>query len=174
MNPFTQLFEHFFVRFPVKEAYGGVCLVWQCPQCRVPRDFQMIESKAGFSILGVQVDKPCEMTDLRCCDCGYEIRVHASDRRLLEEAEQLTCLLKKGLLTLDSYQSEIRALPARFVKELLALTEVWKCPTCGEENPLSFDSCWKCRAKGGSGSGEVDADAKPFQSSLEGGNPWEK
>lgn len=22
----------------------------------------------------------------------------------------------------------------------------WKCPACGEENPGTFDSCWKCDA----------------------------
>jgi len=25
----------------------------------------------------------------------------------------------------------------------------WLCPDCGEENPSSFDICWKCRRPGG-------------------------
>ena len=49
---------------------------------------------------------------------------------------------------------------------------VWSCESCKEENPLNFDSCWKC-----SGLSPVSSPLRassPQLPDLGGGHAWDK
>ena len=52
-------------------------------------------------------------------------------------------------------------------------TETWKCQKCGEANPMSFDSCWKCGSKGRPEVIIPEGTETPLSSFPRGGNPWE-
>ena len=70
-----------------------------------------------------------------------------------------------GQLPADVIQVEIQVQPGyrelarqliheyenRATGQALRMTS-WPCPDCGEDNPSSFDICWKCQRSGG-GSG---------------------
>src|ERR1041385_3892789 len=67
----------------VTELNRGVCIVWKCPRCEVPRDYQLIQSRGNVSFLGLEFSRPTVMMDLRCSVCAYEIRVEPSDEPVL-------------------------------------------------------------------------------------------
>jgi len=161
------------VRLHVNEKNEGVFLVWQCQRCNKVRDYCLIVSKGNFSLAGLELSKPATMLDLRCSGCRYELRVDPSEMALLSQAREATLLLKEGGLTTESYQAKIQKLPARFVKDLIAITQTWKCSKCGESNPMSFDSCWNCRSNESVELGDLDDEAKPFPGFPRGGNSWE-
>ena len=112
------------------------------------------------------------MMDLRCSVCGYEIRVDPSEEPVLIQIAEATRLLKAGSVSAQVYQDGIRGMSASFIDVLKALNESWKCSSCGEENPVTFDSCWNCRKK--SGARSVDPiTGEPPVGPRPGGNPWD-
>ena len=161
------------VHLGVKELDQGVCIVWRCPRCEVPRDYRLICSRGNISVLGLEVSRPAILMDLRCSVCRYEIRVDPSEEAALVQAAETTRLLKMGSISADAYQEKVRSMPARFIKALKALNECWKCSGCGEDNPVTFDSCWNCGKKSGMPSVDrVAGDDRPV-GPPPGGNPWE-
>src|SRR5689334_20682670 len=80
MNPFIHIL-HLGVK--VKELDQGVCIVWRCPRCEVPRDYRLIQSRGNISFIGLEFSRPAVMLDLRCSVCGYEIRVDRSEESML-------------------------------------------------------------------------------------------
>lgn len=68
--------------------------------------------------------------------------------RPLEPGEQLTIEAELSILDdmSDEDKSEIadRAEWAESVKD--ASRVPWRCESCGEENPATFDICWKCQS----------------------------
>ena len=157
----------------VRECDEGACIVWKCPRCGVPRDYHLIESRGNFSIIGIEFSRPAILLDLRCSECGYEVRVDPSEKPMLDETIKMTRLLKAGSISIGAYQESIRRLPTRFVGALKALNEVWRCSGCREENPVSFDSCWNCRSPKGTPSTCVVDSEEPLPGLGRGGNPWE-
>src|SRR5690349_437511 len=113
MNPF-----HLLLRLGVKELDQGVCIVWRCPRCEVPRDYRLIRSRGNFSFLGLESSRPAVMLDLRCSVCGHEIRVDPSEESMLAQSAEATRMLKTGSISAEAYQDRLRNLPARFVKAL--------------------------------------------------------
>jgi len=86
---------------------------------------------------------------------------------MLEQHGMLVRIIGDGLssgvgeLPTDVMQVEIQVQPGyrRLARQLIseyekrATEEVqrmagWPCPDCGEENPSSFDICWKCQQPG--------------------------
>ncbi len=165
--------SHLVGRPRVKEQDFGVRLVWKCPRCAKPQDFRLIESKGNVTILGLEFSRPAVFLDLRCPVCGYEVKVDPSEKSLLDSAAEATRLFKSGSLSADAYQQGIRSLPARFVQTLTALSDVWKCSGCGEENPMAFDSCWKCRSPKATSSVTAVTGDEPLPGPGRGGNAWE-
>jgi hypothetical protein len=157
----------------VKELDRGVCIVWRCPRCEVPRDYRLIHSRGNVSFLGLEFSRPAIMMDLRCSVCGYEVRVDPSEEPELLQIAEATRLLKAGSVSTQAYQDAIHRSSARFIGLLKALTESWKCSGCGEDNPLTFDSCWNCRSKSGARSVHPVAGEQPPVGPPPGGNPWE-
>jgi hypothetical protein len=92
---------------------------------------------------------------------------------MLAQSAEATHLLKTGFISAEAYQDRLRNLPARFVKALKALNESWKCSSCGEDNPVTFDSCWNCRKKNGAQSIDPVAGEERPINLPPGGNPWE-
>ncbi|MEI7730915.1 MAG: hypothetical protein WCO56_15175 [Verrucomicrobiota bacterium] len=173
MNPFFHILSHFSVQLGFTEKPYGIALVWACPKCRKKQSFQLIQRDAAFKILGVKIERPHTMFDLRCLGCSYDFSASTSEQFYLEQIMSLTALLEEGKLGYESYQKELRSIPARFLKDFLALTDVWKCSACGEENPIGFGSCWNCRRQNENSTTAIDNDEKRFPTGLTGGNPWE-
>jgi DNA-directed RNA polymerase subunit M/transcription elongation factor TFIIS len=164
-------FSQHLLHLGVKEIDRGVCIVWRCPRCEALRDYHLIQSRGNISLLGLEFTKPAIMMDLRCPTCAYEIRVAPAEESMLLRVAEITRSLKVGALSQPQYQEQIRSLPAHFVKALRALNETWKCSGCGEENPVTFDSCWNCHQK------TAARDVERIEGSPinlpPGGNPWE-
>jgi hypothetical protein len=161
------------IHLGVKELDRGVCIVWRCPRCEVPRDYRLIQSRGNVCFLGLEFSRPAIMMDLRCSVCGYEMRVDPSEEPLLVQAAEATHLLKIGSVSTQAYQDRVRSLPARFIGGLKALNETWKCSNCGEDNPVTFDSCWNCRRSNEARSPDLVAGEQTPVRPLPGGNPWE-
>lgn len=51
-------------------------------------------------------------------------------------------------------------------------TDDWKCHKCGEDNPMTFDSCWNCHTRGKAAQ-IISADTGTPPSFPRGGNSWE-
>jgi hypothetical protein len=160
------------LRLSADEQNEGAFLVWKCPQCQVEGDFELIVTRGGLSVAGLSLGKPETMLDLRCSKCRYEFKVAVAERGLLDQVREATRLLKAGALTPQTYVATVRETPARFVKDLLALSETWKCPKCGEANPLGFDTCWNCSSKGTAAEIPPES-AEPYPGIPRGGNSWE-
>ncbi|MEW6302767.1 MAG: hypothetical protein AB1705_04805, partial [Verrucomicrobiota bacterium] len=92
----------------------------------------------------MELSKPHVLLDLKCAGCAYEVKVSPSEMELLDKAREATRAMKAGSLDAEGYLSALHELNAGFVKDLVALTQVWKCPKCGEENPANFEACWNC------------------------------
>jgi hypothetical protein len=155
------------------EKDEGVCLRWKCPRCDGDRDYLLVVSEVGLSLVGLEFSKSGPMLDLRCSTCRFEVRVGPSERALLDQASKLTRFFLSGDLSRESYVARIEELPARFVKDLQALTQTWKCSKCGESNPSSFDLCWNCSSREYSGPVVPNEGEKLFPGLPRGGNPWE-
>src|SRR6266567_3399785 len=137
---FLDLAGHIFFRLETKQKDHGVCLVWSCPRCGQPKEFRLIEARSAFTLLGRQFSSATDLLDFRCSGCGYEFKVDPSERPLVERLREITRRFREGQLKPDAYKSAVRQLPARFARDLVALTETWKCTSCGEENPVNFGS----------------------------------
>ena len=132
------------LRLLSSEQDRGACLIWLCPKCMKPRSFRLVTSQSDLRVIGVSITKPYHMADMRCSTCSYEVRVQSSDMPLVEQARELTEKLMDGELASETYVEKIRTIPACFVRELIALTDIWNCSGCKEENPTNFDTCWNC------------------------------
>jgi hypothetical protein len=163
------------VRLPAvsgTEKISGVCLVWKCPRCNDVRDFRLVEAEVNVGVLGMKVAELGKMLDLRCDRCRFELKINPVEKPLLAQTAELTKALKEGRLAPADYVAQLTSAPSLFVKHLLALTQNWNCPACGEENPISFDTCWQCSSTASSGH-EIPDDAKPFPGLPVAKQPWE-
>lgn len=146
-------------KLKTRETDAGIYMVWKCPQCQELRDLHLIVRNTSLSFVCLSLSETGDMLDLHCPHCAYELKILPSERPLLESARHLTSSLKVGALSQEAYIAELTALPATFMKDLLSLTQVWKCSQCGEENPVGFESCWKCGPTASSDSEGSDGDA---------------
>jgi rubredoxin len=165
------LFSHV-LRLRVEESNEGVHLVWKCPRCDAPRDFSLVVSNVKTKLLVFNLSRPATLADLRCTKCQYEFKVPGSELEQVSQARAATELLKSGALTTKEYETQIQDIPATFVKDLVALTQNWKCRKCGESNPITFESCWNCQATGEFESTPNNRSG-PLTDLPRGGNPWE-
>lgn len=162
-----------FFRFGEKKNEDGVYLVWKCPKCEEQRHYHLIESHVQMQTHGVTLGGKNTMLDLRCATCAYELRVPPEERAQADQARDITQQFLQGKLDAANYMAQIKAIPARFIKDLLALTEEWKCPSCGEENPVTFDACWSCQSKQIKGPIVLTEDVKPLPGFKTHTNPWD-
>src|SRR5689334_11616301 len=91
------------LRLRVKEGNAGVCLIWICPECEEARDYYLIASSGNFVLIDEEFSKPVDMLDLRCSECGYEIRVDAAEKVFVDEAVRATRLFQEGGLSPEDY-----------------------------------------------------------------------
>jgi len=164
-----------FFRLKGKENDDGACLVWKCPQCEVVKRYHLISGGIQITVVGLGIaGSESFVYDLRCATCKYDLRVPAKELPIVEQCRELTSQLAYGQLSAEAYGAKIKELPARFIKELLALTQEWKCTTCGEENPITFDACWSCQSKQKKAPTlEVSDDAQPLPGFKTHTNPWD-
>jgi rubredoxin len=126
------------------ERTHGVLLVWTCPRCEEERAFHLIERGVTLNLLGADLGRRADMLDARCVTCGYEHPVDPAEAERLKVVAEATARYLTGRLPADPYRQAVEQAGTKLVAELKALVETWKCPTCGEDNPASFDACWKC------------------------------
>lgn len=174
MEPGPGLFPPKKVGLVVREKDNGLWLVWKCPRCLVETNFNAIVSHGNVELIGLELSPPITMLDLRCERCKFELRVAPSERESLEKLRDITRHLIEGNIPRAEYEAQVLEMPAQFVKDLAALTQNWKCPSCGEENPVSFDTCWNCSSRENGSTDKISEDAKPFPTIPRGGNSWEQ
>lgn len=162
-----------FFRFGEKKNDDGAYLIWKCPECEEQRHYHLIESHVQMKLHGMGLGENNTLLDLRCATCAYELRVPPTERALVDQAHELTQAFQQGQLTAEVYAAKIRELPARFIKDLLALTQEWKCPSCGEANPVTFNACWNCQSKQKKAPLEISDDAQPLPGFKTHTNPWD-
>jgi hypothetical protein len=114
------------------------------------RKFVLIETRGEIKVVSVELGSPAILLDLRCLDCGYEFEVPSTESNLVRQAGELTDDFRVGSISAEVYIEKLRAIPARFMRDMIALTDEWSCPKCNEKNPVTFDSCWSCRFKANS------------------------
>lgn len=161
------------LKLKASERNNGLCLVWKCPKCSDLAEFYTISGKAKISVIGLDVSEFASTINLRCSKCRYELSVSRDEQAWVAKLTDLTRQLLEEKITSDTYQRTIKDTPATFVKTLLALSQNWKCPTCGEENPVSFELCWNCASRENPHPDVNDENAKPFPAMPRGGNAWE-
>lgn len=154
----------------------GVVLVWTCPTCQESRDLHLVISVTDVVLMPLPLPSSSgEMLALHCPACGNGLRVVPEEKEGVLEVAKLTAQLRAGKLNEEAYREAVKGTNYQFVRHLVALTETWKCETCGEENPINFDACWKC-------SGQADAQQEPLDSEDESplpgsgspGLPWDR
>jgi len=174
MGPESGMFPTKEISLKVREKDNGLWLIWKCPRCLVETNFNAVVSHGNVQFVGLELSSPVIMLDLRCERCKYELRVSPSERESLEKLRDITRLFVEKNITRTEYESRVLQMPAQFAKDLAALTQNWKCPRCGEENPVSFDTCWNCSTRENNAANEISDDAKPFPTIPQGGNSWEQ
>ena len=154
----------------------GLLVVWRCPQCEKTQPFYLYSSTVAMRFMAIKFSRSKEIRDVRCEKCHYEIKVSEADYPKLVAMAEATAQYTKGKFTYEQYRNALQQQDTQLFNDLLALTENWKCPYCGEENPVSFDKCWKC------------SETEPTEEKIEGGtqdnvdlpglgkggNPWEQ
>lgn len=156
----------------VHEKKGEVCLVWKCPKCESQQDFHLSTNQIFITFFRLDFLNPGTLLYLKCVGCEYELNVNLAETALLKKAAEFTKAFKAGTLSKESYLTSVQGLSANFVKDLSALTEVWKCSKCGEQNPISFDSCWQCGPQASESVAGKDQESFP-KGLLRGTNPWD-
>jgi hypothetical protein len=171
-QPQKKYVSHKLLGLAMHETKEGVCLVWECPNCKGQRDFFLSVNKIFVTLARLEISDSETIFFLRCSNCNYDLGVNTSEKDLLKQAAEITKHLKEGKVTAEEYAKRIQGLSAGFVKDLCALTQVWKCSKCGEENPVSFDSCWNCGPQSGSSPSSEGAENYPRGLSHK-INPWD-
>jgi len=164
--PFSHL-----LHLAVTERNHGLCLFCRCPRCEAPRGYRLVRTRANLSFLGLEFTRPAISVALRCTACGFEIRVELSEEPLLVQNAEPTRLLRLGAISAEAYQDKVRLLPARLLKSLKSLTECWQCAGCGEENPMTFDSCWNCHQEKQPPTADSGTEGQPSVAPPPGGSP---
>ena len=112
-----------------------------------------------------------------CHSCGYELRIDPSDSPHLKALAELTSRFKRSDVTPEAYRAALDTSETQLIHDLKALTDTWRCPVCGEENPGGFEECWKCRNETAIPEGDEtpqSGDGSDVPGFRKGGNAWEQ
>lgn len=154
----------------------GVLLVWKCPRCEADRDFHLVAQNMAFTLMHfLSVLRSKDSAYAKCATCGYDVKIAPSDASAIHPIMTLTAQFQNHSLTRDTYRECLERLDAQVVRDLIQLTDTWKCPQCGEENPLSFSQCWNCSevTDATDPPDPTDSGPRPNAGLGRGGNPWE-
>jgi hypothetical protein len=114
------------------------CFVEQCPHCRRVGEFWLVElsgSVGPFAGIGYSV---------ACKACSFEKLVSNAEAKRLDALAHDYSQLIAGFWTVEAFHARIDALRLPALEQIKAEARAWRCTTCTEENPMSFDLCWKC------------------------------
>jgi hypothetical protein len=116
------------------------CFVEQCPHCRRVGEFWLVElsgSVGPFAGIGYSV---------ACKACSFEKLVSKPDAKRLDTLAADYAQLLAGLWSVEAFQARVDAARLPAVDQIRAEAKAWRCATCTEDNPMSFEVCWKCGA----------------------------
>lgn len=141
------------------------CLVEQCPHCQRIGEFWLVELSGGvgiFSGFGYS---------LACKACDFEKLVNKAEAARLETLAHDYSQCVAGLWSVEAFQARVDAERLPAIEQIRAEARVWRCTQCTEENPASFDLCWKCGAVSPV-AGPAGPDS-PRLPDVGGRHPWE-
>jgi hypothetical protein len=141
------------------------CFVEQCPHCRRVQEFWLVELAGSVGpIIGTGYSIACKA-------CSFEKLVAKAEAKQLDALAQDYSRLIAGLCTTDVFQARVDAARLPAIEQIRAAARAWDCPQCGEENPLSFELCWKCGAA--SPVPATPGSDEPRLPDVGGRHPWE-
>jgi hypothetical protein len=116
----------------------GPLLPIHCPQCDTDQVYRLFTCRDELPL------NTFRSWFLYCPQCEREEYLSKGDCEHVSELCALAEAAAAGKIEGDGLSEEVKALDLDVVNGLLALTEDWSCPSCGEEVPVSFAVCWKC------------------------------
>jgi rubrerythrin len=141
------------------------CLVEQCPHCRRIEEFWLVELSGQVSFIGGVG------YSIACQHCSFEKPLAKPDAVKLDAlAGQYRALLEKRI-PLESFEREVVAMQLKAIQEIRNEGRVWRCANCKEENPTTFETCWKCSSE--SPVKSTGSPSPPRLPDLGGGHAWE-
>lgn len=141
------------LQLKVRTGEHGICLIWKCPHCMQVAHFILTLTNSNVALAGFRFGAVARMIALRCSACRYDLGVDESEKQWLAKLSEATARLQKEEMTPEEYHTFVTSLPAQFIKDLVSLSQTWKCPVCGEQNPDNFESCWNCSSSQSQGQG---------------------
>lgn len=154
----------------------GLLLVWKCPHCEEERDFNLVGKILELEILHlIPIVDFNRILFARCSKCPFEIGLTPPDIHHIKKIKQTTGRYKNKELQESEYHQALESLGIPLIHDLKVMTETWKCPQCGEENPTTFTQCWNCTEHENKDvSPETTAPQNPPIRGIGGtSNPWE-
>jgi hypothetical protein len=142
------------------------CFIERCPHCRRTDEFWLVELSGQVGFIGGTG------YSIACKQCDFEKPISKADAKIFDAIAQEYRDVKAGLLAVDAFQARIDARKLPVMEQLRAEARSWNCEKCSEENPSSFDLCWKCGAV--SPVPSSDAPQAPELPDVGGRHPWEQ
>jgi hypothetical protein len=118
-----------------------------CPFCREMAEFWIDEQRAKIGApIGLLNVFPVDSEYLvRCGKCGFNKYLESEEEAQARLVAAFYQQLQDGQLSMPSFLEKVVQLPAPTLHGLIRGAAAWKCGSCGEENPLNFDTCWSCQ-----------------------------
>lgn len=141
------------------------CFVELCPHCRRIGEFWLTELSGQVALFGGTG------YGVACRACSFEKLVSKAEAQRLATLAQEYDRLIAGQCSSDAFQAQVDATQVPAIEQIRAEAQTWRCTSCAEKNPPSFDLCWKC------GVASPHPNQRPSESprlpDVGGRHPWE-
>lgn len=121
----------------------GPLLQLPCPDCDKEQWFHLKEHSSGVDLLVRQVDHHCSFS-LHCEKCEYPVDLQTEDAQKAVLLLPVSQAFLNGALDESGFKVALHRAEFDFLMEIEAANTNWTCPKCGEESPLTFETCWNC------------------------------
>lgn len=121
----------------------GCFLPHQCPVCGAEK-FHLIETRSGslwLTFLGIGTG-----WKFRCEGCSHSIPLNDHEAKEALFLKAKIADFHKGKVTAEQLNDTLAKSSLACLHDLDKRSQKWACPQCSEENPATFDLCWKCQA----------------------------
>ncbi len=117
-----------------------------CPHCEQDFVFRLEEVHESRLTLFSPRSRDCGW-QLRCPDCGYTAALSENDCRHLDQLISVSKHLEQDEARTDEVGKLVKGLDLDVMKHIGTMAAEWTCPTCKEEVPVTFETCWNCGRK---------------------------